>query len=57
MSLLKSSHSVVLAGTCAALATVAMDDENLAVLSDNDVVMYLSKLTCTVSLFVSLLLD
>jgi len=52
VSLLKSSHTDVLAGTCAAIATVAIDDENLAVLSDNGVVMYLSKLTCTASLSV-----
>ncbi|XP_041374368.1 outer dynein arm-docking complex subunit 2-like isoform X2 [Gigantopelta aegis] len=48
VSLLKSEHREVLASVCAAIANIAKDEENLAVITDHGVVRMLSKLTKTV---------
>lgn len=49
VNLLKSTNNEVLASICAAIAKIAKDKENLAVLTDHGVVPLLSKLTNTVS--------
>ena len=49
MGLLKSHSTEVLAGVCAAIAKIAMDEENLGVITDHGVVLLLAKLTPTVS--------
>ena len=48
ISLLKSDSIEVLAGICAAVACIASDEENLAVITDHGVVPMLAKLTCHV---------
>ncbi|XP_055364340.1 outer dynein arm-docking complex subunit 2 isoform X2 [Betta splendens] len=47
VNLLKSTNNEVLASICAAIAKIAKDKENLAVLTDHGVVPLLSKLTNT----------
>ncbi|KAJ3121160.1 Armadillo repeat-containing protein 4 [Physocladia obscura] len=47
VSLLKSDQSEVLASVCAAIANIAKDEENLAVITDHGVVPMLGKLTNT----------
>ncbi|XP_026289106.2 armadillo repeat-containing protein gudu [Frankliniella occidentalis] len=47
VSLLKSPHTNVLASVCAALARVALDRENLAVITDHGVVPMLAQLVLT----------
>nr|KAJ3422914.1 Armadillo repeat-containing protein 4 [Polyrhizophydium stewartii] len=47
VSLLKSENTEVLASVCAALANIAKDEENLAVITDHGVVPMLGKLTNT----------
>uniref|UniRef100_UPI00398E4B24 outer dynein arm-docking complex subunit 2 isoform X2 n=1 Tax=Pristiophorus japonicus TaxID=55135 RepID=UPI00398E4B24 len=47
VNLLKSDNIEVLASVCAALAKIAMDEENLAVITDHGVVPMLSSLTYT----------
>lgn len=47
VSLLKSDHVEVLASVCAAIANIAKDEENLAVITDHGVVPMLAKLTNT----------
>ncbi|XP_074549652.1 outer dynein arm-docking complex subunit 2 [Halichoeres trimaculatus] len=47
VNLLKSTNSEVLASICAAIAKIAKDRENLAVLTDHGVVPLLAKLTDT----------
>lgn len=54
VSLLKSEHREVLASVCAAIANIAKDEENLAVITDHGVVPMLARLTNTVSLTPSL---
>lgn len=49
INLLKSTNNEVLASICAAIAKIAKDKENLAVLTDHGVVPLLAKLTNTVS--------
>ena len=49
VNLLKSTNNEVLASICAAIAKIAIDKENLAVLTDHGVVLLLAKLTNTVS--------
>lgn len=49
IDLLKSTNNEVLASVCAAIAKIAKDKENLAVLTDYGVVPLLAKLTNTVS--------
>lgn len=51
VNLLKSDNIDVLASVCAALAKIAMDEENLAVITDHAVVPMLSSLTYIVSEF------
>lgn len=48
VNLLKSTNNEVLASICAAIAKIAKDRENLAVLTDHGVVPLLAKLTDTV---------
>ncbi len=48
VSLLKSEDKEVLASVCAAIANIANDEENLAVITDHGVVPMLSNLTNTV---------
>jgi hypothetical protein len=48
VSLLKSSDVEVLASVCAAIAEIAKDEENLAVITDHGVVPMLASLTYTV---------
>jgi len=48
VSLLRSSSIDVLAGVCAAVACIASDEENLAVITDHGVVPMLARLTCHV---------
>ena len=50
VSLLKSDHKEVLASVCAAIANIAKDEENLAVITDHGVVLMLARLTNTVSM-------
>nr|XP_006811379.1 PREDICTED: armadillo repeat-containing protein 4-like [Saccoglossus kowalevskii] len=45
VSLLKSEHMEVLSSVCAAIANIAKDEENLAVITDHGVVPMLAKLT------------
>ncbi|KAK3760316.1 hypothetical protein RRG08_063072 [Elysia crispata] len=47
VSLLKSEDKEVLAAVCAAIANIAKDEENLAVITDHGVVPMLAKLTHT----------
>ncbi|XP_014682000.1 PREDICTED: armadillo repeat-containing protein 4-like [Priapulus caudatus] len=47
VSLLKSEHHEVLASICAAIANIAKDEENLAVITDHGVVPMLAKLAQT----------
>ncbi|KAJ3043806.1 Armadillo repeat-containing protein 4 [Rhizophlyctis rosea] len=47
VSLLKSENVEVLASVCAAIANIAKDEENLAVITDHGVVPMLAKLTNT----------
>ncbi|NXM03821.1 ARMC4 protein, partial [Tyrannus savana] len=47
VSLLKSKNREVLTAVCAAIANIAKDEENLAVMTDHGVVPLLSKLTNT----------
>jgi len=49
VSLLKSDNKEVLAAVCAAIANIANDEENLAVITDHGVVPMLAKLAPTVS--------
>lgn len=49
VGLLKSEDKEVLASVCAAIANIAKDEENLAVITDHGVVPMLAKLTNTVS--------
>ncbi|TPP61578.1 Armadillo repeat-containing protein 4 [Fasciola gigantica] len=49
VSLLKSNDLDVLAAVCAAVSKIAVDEENLAVITDHGVVPLLSRLTCTKS--------
>lgn len=49
VTLLKSTNMEVLASICAAIAKIARDKENLAVLTDHGVVPLLASLTNTVS--------
>jgi hypothetical protein len=49
VSLLKSNDIEVLASVCAAIAEIAKDEENLAVITDHGVVPMLASLTDTVS--------
>lgn len=51
VSLLKSEDKEVLASVCAAIANIAKDEENLAVITDHGVVPMLAKLASTVSFF------
>lgn len=53
VSLLKSDHREVLASVCAAIANIAKDEENLAVITDHGVVPMLARLTNTVSVEIS----
>ncbi len=48
VSLLKSNDIDVLASVCAAIAEIAKDEENLAVITDHGVVPMLASLTNTV---------
>ncbi|VEL07139.1 unnamed protein product [Protopolystoma xenopodis] len=48
VSLLKSNNLEVLASVCAAIAKIANDEENLAVITDHGVVSLLARLTDTV---------
>ncbi|XP_041102954.1 outer dynein arm-docking complex subunit 2-like isoform X2 [Polyodon spathula] len=47
VNLLNSDNKEVLAGVCAAIAKIAKDEENLAVITDHGVVPMLAKLTST----------
>ncbi|XP_062377092.1 outer dynein arm-docking complex subunit 2 [Sardina pilchardus] len=47
VNLLKSNNGEVLASVCAAIANIAKDEENLAVITDHGVVPMLAKLTNT----------
>ena len=49
VGLLESDDKEVLASVCAAIANIASDEENLAVITDHGVVPKLSSLTNTVS--------
>jgi len=49
VGLLKSDNNEVLASVCAAIAKIACDEENLAVITDHGVVPLLANLTHTVS--------
>jgi hypothetical protein len=51
VSLLKSNDVGVLASVCAAIAEIAKDEENLAVITDHGVVKLLSNLVTRVKLF------
>ena len=48
VSLLKSNDKEVLASVCSAIAEIAKDEENLAVITDHGVVPMLASLTNTV---------
>jgi len=50
VGLLKSENNEVLASVCAAIAKIAGDEENLAVITDHGVVPLLASLTHTVSI-------
>lgn len=47
----------VLASVCAAIANIAKDEENLAVITDHGVVPMLAKLTNTVSCNIVIIVD
>jgi len=51
VSLLKSNDVGVLASVCAAIAEIAKDEENLAVITDHGVVKLLSNLVTRVRIF------
>ena len=51
VSLLKSKDVEVLASVCAAIAEIAKDEENLAVITDHGVVKLLSNLSARVKHF------
>jgi len=51
VSLLKSNEVGVLASVCAAIAEIAKDEENLAVITDHGVVKLLSNLVTRVKIF------
>lgn len=51
VSLLKSKDVEVLASICAAIAEIAKDEENLAVITDHSVVKLLSGLVNRVKIF------
>lgn len=51
VNLLKSTNNEVLASICAAIAKIAKDKENLAILTDHGVVPLLAKLTNKVLLY------
>jgi hypothetical protein len=51
VSLLKSNDIAVLASVCAAIAEIAKDEENLAVITDHGVVKLLSNLVTRVKIF------
>lgn len=53
VSLLKSHDIEVLASICAAIAEIAKDEENLAVITDHGVVKLLSNLTSRVIILLS----
>lgn len=55
VSLLKSSDREVLAAVCAAVAEIAKDEENLAVITDHGVVPMLASLTNTVCILIHFL--
>lgn len=55
VTLLRSTNTEVLASICAAVAKIAKDKENLAVLTDHGVVPLLASLTNTVSKILALL--
>jgi hypothetical protein len=55
VSLLKSNDVGVLASVCAAIAEIAKDEENLAVITDHGVVKLLSNLVTRVRIFFSIL--
>lgn len=55
VSLLKSEDKEVLAAVCAAIANIAKDEENLAVITDHGVVPMLARLTSAVSLKANIL--
>ena len=48
VGLLKSDNNEVLAAVCAAIANIANDEENLAVITDHGVVPMLARLANTV---------
>lgn len=52
VSLLKSKDVEVLASVCAAIAEIAKDEENLAVITDHGVVKLLSNLATRVSVLI-----
>ena len=52
VSLLKSEDKEVLASVCAAIANIANDEENLAVITDHGVVPMLAGLTNTVCIVI-----
>ena len=52
VSLLKSKDVEVLASVCAAIAEIAKDEENLAVITDHGVVKLLSNLVTRVRIIV-----
>lgn len=52
VALLKSKDVEVLASVCAAIAEIARDEENLAVITDHGVVKLLSNLVNRVRLFI-----
>jgi armadillo repeat-containing protein 4 len=56
VSLLKSKDVEVLASVCAAIAEIAKDEENLAVITDHGVVKLLSALVTRVRSIFSILL-
>jgi hypothetical protein len=52
VALLKSKDVEVLASVCAAIAEIAKDEENLAVITDHGVVKLLSNLVTRVRIFI-----
>ena len=57
VSLLKSKDVEVLASICAAIAEIAKDEENLAVITDHGVVKLLSNLATRVRLLIRYFID
>lgn len=53
VGLLKSDNKEVQASVCAAIANIANDEENLAVITDHGVVPLLAQLTPTVRYFLT----